>query len=279
METKFPEKREVLEKASQVLSRLEEVELAVLFGSAAKGGSPHDVDLAIAVKPGVDKLRVLSGVVLAFARALGMPEDRVDVVDLDRAGIDLKREVVRSGVVLVDRGNKWGELIKEATLESPTYSELLDLSLKEWLSSPNPPSSINPEVVKRRLEFARGEVDFLKQRVLPRGLEVERSPELRRLLERGFQLVVEAMLDVCRHVVSAKGWGPAYTHADCVERLRERGGLPERVSSKLLEFIGIRNVIIHRYLEVDYSQLRSKAEELGEEFERWAVGLLKAQQL
>lgn len=273
------ERKEVLEKTSEAILNIEGVDLAVLFGATAKeGGSTHDVDLAIGVKPSADRFHTLSSVVLSVSRALGVFEDRIDVIDLDRTRIDLKREVVKSGLVLFDRGSRWKELVEEVTAKSPAYSELKDLSIREWLSSPDP-SSINVEVVKRRLEFVRGEMDFLRERVLAQSSEeVRESPEMRRLLERGFQLTVEAMLDVCRHVVSAKGWGPAYTYADYVERMKEKGALPEQVSSKLIAFIGIRNIIVHRYLDVDYGKLYAETEELErleKEFEVCIVNLLK----
>jgi uncharacterized protein YutE (UPF0331/DUF86 family)/predicted nucleotidyltransferase len=269
----------ILKKASRAVANVEGVDLAVLFGAAAKeGSSSHDVDIAIWLAEGADRLRTLSNVVLSVSRALGVLEDKVDVVDLDRAGIDLKKEIVESGLVLCDKNDRWERLVGEVTANHPAYSELRSLSIREWLSSSDP-SSINVGVVKRRLEFMKVEMDFLKGRVLSHNPgEVQESPELRRLLERGFQLVVEAMLDVCRHIVSAKGWGPAYVYADYIERMKEKGVLTEEMSSKLVRFIAIRNIIVHRYLDVDYGGLYSEAMELersGREFEVRIANLLK----
>lgn len=280
VETRIPlVKEEVLEKTSEILRNIEEVNLAVLFGAIVEeGSSAHDVDLAIGVKQGADRPRTLSSVIVSISRALEVFEDRIDVIDLDRAEIDLKREIIKSGRVLLDREDQWEKLVQEVTAKSPAYSELRDLSVREWLSS-NDPSSIDAEVIKRRMEFVKREVDFLRSRVISENFEdVKESPELKRLLERGFHLTVEAMLDTCRHIVSAKGWGPAYTYADHVEKMKEEGGLPEEVGSKLIAFISIRNIIVHRYLDVDYEELYIKSKELAElseKFETCVTDLLK----
>ena len=274
-------REEVLRKASKAIANVEDVDLAVLFGATAKKGSSlHDVDIAVWLTGGADRLRTLANVVLSVSNALGVLEDRIDVVDLDRAGIDLKKEIVESGLVLFDRSDRLKILVEEVTAKHPVYSELESFSIREWLSSSDP-SSINVEVIKRRLEFVKAETDFLRGKVLAhRPEEIRESPELKRLLERGFQLVVEAMLDICRHIVSAKGWGPAYTYTDYIERMKERGALAERISTKLVRFIAIRNIVVHRYLEVDYGELYSESgelEKLGKEFEVCIANLLKKQ--
>lgn len=85
------------------------------------------------------------------------------------------------------------------------------LSIREWLSSRDP-TSVDLEVVKRRVDFIKSEASFLEEYVLSKSpSEVEGSPVLRRLLERGYHPIVEALLDVCRRIAPPMVGGPCFT--------------------------------------------------------------------
>jgi len=267
-----------IERLRERLGRVRGLAFAAIIGSVARRGySHHDVDVAVKARA-EDKYSVLLDVLDAVSEALGVSADRVDLVDLDRADLDLKRAVLEGGVVLVDRGYL-GQLAREVARRYPEYHEYRELSLREWLSSSDP-SSVDAGVVKRRLDFIRSEVEFMEQYVLSRSAEeVRGSPVLRRLLERGYQLVVEAMVDVCRHVASAKGWGPAFSARDFVERCVERGVLSAEVGREVARAIALGNIIVHRYLDVDYERLYAEARglaRLAREFERQVVEFVRA---
>ncbi len=75
------------------------LQLLVLFGSAAKGrrGAKSDLDLAVLCEGSSD----LDALYLALAPRLRT--DRLDLVDLRRAGPILAFEVARSGLLLFER--------------------------------------------------------------------------------------------------------------------------------------------------------------------------------
>lgn len=78
---------------------LADLQLLVLFGSAVKGrrASARDIDLAVQCDGPAD----LDALYLAVAPRLGT--DRVDLVDLRRAGPLLAFEVARAGRLLFER--------------------------------------------------------------------------------------------------------------------------------------------------------------------------------
>ena len=84
---------------ANVGAEISDLELIVLFGSAASGRarSRSDVDVAVLNRGGAD----LDALFLALAPRL--KTDRLDLVDLRRAGPLLAFEVARSGVVLFER--------------------------------------------------------------------------------------------------------------------------------------------------------------------------------
>ncbi|HEX5760100.1 MAG TPA: nucleotidyltransferase domain-containing protein [Thermoanaerobaculia bacterium] len=94
------------------LTALSEVELAVVFGSSARGrSSPRsDVDLALRLKPSTPEARRK---IVAAARAAVLRE--IDDIDLDTAPALLRLQIARHGLLLVEREPRsWAEFKAKA---------------------------------------------------------------------------------------------------------------------------------------------------------------------
>jgi predicted nucleotidyltransferase len=97
-----------------VLAACDGVELAVLFGSGARGQLRATSDFDVAVRlastgPSLSELQI------ALERAAGRP---VDLVDLDRSSPQLRFEIARHGRVLVERGaHAWADFAARATID------------------------------------------------------------------------------------------------------------------------------------------------------------------
>lgn len=80
---------------------------------------------------------------------------------------------------------------------------------------------------------------------------------LRSAAERALQVAAEIMIDVAERVIALNGAGPAATSRDAIKKL---------VSLKVLasdepysKAVGLRNMIVHRYEEIDPSLLYNLA--------------------
>lgn len=252
----------LLDQLRRTISGVEGLEFAALFGSlVAKGQSYHDVDIVVKAS-GEDKYSLFCKLIDSLSRTLGVGEEQIDLVDLDRANLAIKGEIVKSGIVLVDRSDYKRRLIGELDAKYIEYDEIQNLSIREWLNARNP-GKINLKIIKRRIDFIKNELQFLRGNVLNYDLEsVKGSPILQRLMERSFHLIVETMLDVCRHIISIMGWGPALSYSDIVEICFKHGAIDDGLRAKILNGVRLRNIIIHRYLEVDYEKLYEKSREL-----------------
>jgi uncharacterized protein YutE (UPF0331/DUF86 family) len=267
---------EVIERLKRALSGVEGLVFAALFGSTVKRGfSTHDID--IAVKASKDKYEVMVKVKEVVSRELKICEDIVDIVDVDRADVCLKKHILENSIVLIDKGYL-KSLVREVTEKYPEYEEYLKLSIREWLNSQDP-TKIDLEIVKRRVDFMKSEAEFLERHVISKSSdEVESSPILRRLLERSYQLIIEAVVDICKQIVSAKGWGPVYTSRGFIEECGKHGVVGEDIARELSRSIRLRNIIVHRYLNIDYKKLYIEAKKLinmVREFEKQLVQYLK----
>jgi len=92
-----------LKKLQDILTRLEEISLVYLFGSHVEGqlGPMGDYDLGVVIDRAADERQVQARLTHELARAL--QTDRVDMVVLNRAPIELAYTVIAQGKVLYQR--------------------------------------------------------------------------------------------------------------------------------------------------------------------------------
>ena len=261
----------MVQRLREVLSRRKEIKLAYLIGSVAERGfSRHDVDVAVLLdcSPN-DKLRLLGEIHGDICRALSISGDRVDLVPIDDAGWHLKYKT------LVDRDGAAAQLVEELNTVYPELRLLLDINLREWARMGDP-RSIDWGMVKERMDYAFKSVEILGE-MLARPLEETLSSTIRRLaFKRLVHTIVESILDVARHIVSVKGWGPAETYLDYIEILRKQGIISPELAEELYKFVAWRNILVHRYVGVDYSKLYEDSKKLANivrEFERQIISL------
>jgi len=117
-----------LEALRQAL-RQRGVELALLFGSRARGNAGEDADADVAVlAPGVN--------LLALARDLSLAAGlEVEVVDLEQAGYPLLKAVLRDGMVIhqgkAGAGARWrSRAIAQVETDRPWFERMRDAYLK-----------------------------------------------------------------------------------------------------------------------------------------------------
>jgi len=91
------------------------------------------------------KYETLESLLADISEILGIPEDLVDIIDLDRAKPEVKANIIGNSIIIIDRGY-YKKLVREVGEVFNEYSEYRELSVKEWLSSDS--TSVNSAVVK-----------------------------------------------------------------------------------------------------------------------------------
>lgn len=271
-------KNETILIAKEVLEKDEDVLLAYLFGSAARNEAQPISDVDIAVLLRENSLEKQAEILWKVANALHVPEDRIDIVDLSRADVYLKYNILKEGVKLVDRGI--GEEIEREISELyPEARERLEIVLREWLKED---PRIDKAIISRRLDEILKIVAIIRERYIHKTIEwLLQDPERMLALERAMERIIGAMTDICRHVVSAKRLGLIETYSEYPMRLAQHRLMPRELADKVAELIRLRNILAHRYLEVDYAKLLAKAQETSVEtapsFVEWTKKLISSE--
>jgi len=114
---------------------------------------------------------------------------------------------------------------------------------------------VDREVLDRRL----ARIEELLTRLgrlagVPRE-EYMRDPGLQAQSERWLQLCAESVLDVAAHVIADSGLRTPTTYRESFQILAESGVLEEALAKQMERWAGLRNVLVHLYLEVDHDIL------------------------
>lgn len=268
--------KSLAEELRAVLEQDERVRLLYLYGSRASSreSTVSDIDIAVLVKGGLDTILDL---IRKLARSFKVPEERIDIVDLDRVPLVLKYEVLRSGIKLIDRG-RYGENIAKDVLENyPAINEDFSITSRLWLKED---PELNVRLLLRRLDEVLRNASMIRERYLGKDISwLLGDPERTYAFERALHRAIEAALDACRHVVSANRLGLAEYYSDYPLRIAEANLMNRNLAEKISELARLRNLQIHQYADLDYQKLMEKAEELAKDvapsFAEWLRSLVK----
>ena len=126
------------------------------------------------------------------------------------------------------------------------------------------------------MDYAFKAIESLDE-ILSKPLEeIASSTILRLAFERLVHIIVESILAVARHVISVRGWGPAETYRDYVEILHKQGIISSDLAEELFKFIAWRDILLHKYVEIDHSKLYEDSKKLADilrEFEKQIIKL------
>lgn len=116
-----------IEKLKDFIKKQKYVRVAYLFGSFARGkeGPLSDVDIAVLLDERLDKSKRFDlrlELITEISGILGIMEaDKLDVIVMNDAPINLNQEIIKNGKVLVVK-----DLKKKIEFESKTLSKYLD---------------------------------------------------------------------------------------------------------------------------------------------------------
>ena len=79
--------------------------------------------------------------------------------------------------------------------------------------------------------------------------------QLQWILRYGLFESIQIVIDISCHLVTKYNLGNPKTYGECVEILQKERYLNSSVADKLLGMIGLRNLLIHEYVEVDVEKL------------------------
>src|ERR1700688_3334004 len=199
----------LLATLSGALAGRAEVELALLFGSTARGqaGPGSDVDFAVRGRAGrtVDRL-ALAADVSAVARR------EVDVVDLDEATYPMLRALLRDAIVLHEgrpgAGADWRtRAILETETDRPWFERMRDAYLAHLAQA----GMVRADLVAAKLRDLDARLARVRARAPARASALAADGDTFELVAFNLMLAVQSCLDIASYLIADEGRPPALT--------------------------------------------------------------------
>ncbi|HEX7627729.1 MAG TPA: DUF86 domain-containing protein [Candidatus Methanoperedens sp.] len=93
----------------------------------------------------------------------------------------------------------------------------------------------------------------------------------RRACERTFQLGCENVLDICNLIIAGKKLGLPKDNRDAIRKLAEEKIIPAKLSDRLQDMVGFRNLLVHKYGKVDDSKAYQYLKEEIDDFYEFVI--------
>lgn len=129
---------------------------------------------------------------------------------------------------------------------------------------------VHPEVLRRRLQKIDEYVEYLERAQNYSLEELDDDLERQAAVERMLQLSIEALVDMGAHVITDEGLGTYERSRDVPGILNDHGYLGSDLCETWEQMIGLRDILVHQYLEVDIERLYDILQEELDDIQRIA---------
>ncbi len=83
-------------------------------------------------------------------------------------------------------------------------------------------------------------------------------------------MAIECVLEIGEMIISKESWRKPETYREIIETLGEKDVLPSQFAEKFSKVACLRNILVHRYAEVDLDELYHHLQEDIEDFDEFA---------
>jgi len=244
----------VLPRLKELFEKFESVETAILFGSIARNKfSVHDIDIAL--KLNKEDLLETGYIITQIAKTLHISEDHIDILLLNQANPIILSKILKEGIIIKAKPNVIEQLLQKAEQAPDAIMEI-----KHWATFD---PKLDIMVIISRIEEIRKNIEFIKSEILSKKIE-DLNYKDTLALERAMHRIIEAMLDICRHLVSVYSLGLAESYGEYPQKLAKANKMPRELTEYITRLAGLRNILVHRYLEIKIEILYQTAKETTE---------------
>jgi len=245
--------------------------LAFVFGSFAKGFETEESDLDIAVYLKNDNpASVREAEDRIFWIVSETINKGVDLVCLNQAPASLVSNVFKTGIPLVIKDKKlYLELYLKASAEAEDFLEFLEDFRRIKLQS----QSLSPEEKERlmiRIDFLEDEFKELNRFKTLSWEEYVNYRDKRKIVERWTENILNAIIDIAKIILSSEKKEMPGTYESALLHFGILLGLSEKEARRFARFAGLRNILAHEYLNINYEKIHCLIKDLPRFYKKFS---------
>ena len=131
------------------------------------------------------------------------------------------------------------------------------------------PGRADSPVVRRHLAALREALANLRRHSGATPEKLRADVDLRWTVEHGLQLCAQNAIDIATHLAATAGLDTT-DYASAIDRLTGMGVLPAAFGAGFRQVAGLRNVLVHDYIDVDLGIVARVLDENLDDFEEFA---------
>lgn len=247
-------KQPEIQQLKEYFERQDDVSIAFVFGSYARGKemAESDFDVAVYLKERDKDIEKEDKIWSDITEIL---KKEVDLVCLNYAPATLVSNVIRTGIPLVIKNKRlYRKVYLRSTLEAEDFLQFL----KGFWRIKQRARSLSDEDEPRLL----ARIDFLKTHMEESGRfqdltfdEYQKDIDKRRIVERWAENIINASIDTAKIILASEKRLMPKTYEEALRDFGILSGLTGDESKRFAGFAHLRNILAHEYLEVLYERL------------------------
>lgn len=248
-------KQPEIQRLKEYFKRQDDVLMAFVFGSYARGRemAESDFDIAIYLKGRDYDIKKSDEI---WSDVTELLKKDVDLVCLNYAPATLVSNVMKTGIPLTIKNKR---LYWEVYLRNTSEAEDFLRFLEDFWRIKQRAKSLSDEDKPRLLV----RIDFLKTQMEEFGRfqdltfdEYQRDIDKKRIVERWAENIINATIDITKIILASEKKLMPKTYEEAMRDFGILSGLTGDESRRFARLAHLRNILAHEYLEVLYESLR-----------------------
>ncbi|MFA6006474.1 MAG: HepT-like ribonuclease domain-containing protein [Candidatus Paceibacterota bacterium] len=255
---------ETLQKLREYFEKRDDVVLAYLFGSQAKGtATPHrsDYDIAVyfATPSGTFEYEAETGEYQTesaiWSDLESITHEDIDLVVLNRAPASVVFSAINGTEVLAEKDRDlFMKLLLKSSADAEDYAEMV----RDYAEIAARSRSLSPQDILRLekiMTFMGNEMILLEQYGAISQIEFQQDPRARRVLERSVEMLVNAGLDIAKILLASGRRNIPDKYAEVMKNLGYLDNFDNDTALWLSRSATLRNIVAHEYLDLEYTKI------------------------
>lgn len=135
----------------------------------------------------------------------------------------------------------------------------------------------NPDILKVRLLEIDKNLEILVKLKTIDEEKFTANPEIFKLAERCLETSIQAILDICHHIIADNNLTRPRDNKHAFEIIAAQKIIPIPFARRIEPMVGLRNILVHEYIEIDPKQIYQHLQNLDDFriFQKHIIAYLK----
>lgn len=253
-----------IKKLKKYFRNREDVLMAFIFGSWAKGREIAESDFDVAVyfrgksrgiESNEETLEERESEI--WSDVLEIVKKSVDLICLNNAPASLVSEVIKTGIPLVVKDEKlYWNLYLEKSLEVEDFLHFAQDYFRIYKQAKSLSSEQKSSLLER-IQFLDSELKEIQYFKKLSFEDYQTNKIQRRNIERWTENIINATIDIGKIILASEKKRMPKSYEESLINFGIVAGLKEKEAKKFSRFANLRNILAHEYLDILYGRIQT----------------------